>query len=275
MNSDMLQQVSENIKNTIGVEYEVIAIDNVYGRYGICQAYNVGQKQAKYDILVYVHEDVLFRTKNWGVKLIHYFNRIPNLGCVGIAGAVQKSKAPSAWWDTELGKTAISIIHHLEDGSTRLDSKGWKESENIKEVVTIDGVFMATRKSFGILFDESIPGFHCYDLNLSIELNKKGFKLIITKEILIEHFSEGNLNKKWVEATQIFHKKYSKHLPISTNSGEAVSLKQEIKNLEKFIDYALAYRLRKIAFYHWVQLLVKKPTPLKLHYDVLSRILKD
>ncbi len=42
--ADYLRKVSENVAATIGVPYEIQAIDNSKGAYGICEAYNLGRR---------------------------------------------------------------------------------------------------------------------------------------------------------------------------------------------------------------------------------------
>lgn len=64
-NKDLLKDVSANIELTIGVPYEIIAIENNKGEFGICKAYNDGASKAKYDIFCFMHEDISFETQNW------------------------------------------------------------------------------------------------------------------------------------------------------------------------------------------------------------------
>lgn len=39
-----LAKVSEDIKNTIGVEFEIIGFDNANAEKGICEVYNIGHR---------------------------------------------------------------------------------------------------------------------------------------------------------------------------------------------------------------------------------------
>lgn len=47
----LLEDLKQNIAQTIGVEYEIIAIDNREKRWPIAKAYNYGAQQAKYPYL--------------------------------------------------------------------------------------------------------------------------------------------------------------------------------------------------------------------------------
>src|SRR5690349_21085161 len=97
-----LQLVKENIATTIGTVHEIIAFDNAHAEKGICELYNEGAKQAKNDILVFMHEDIEMKTADWGVKVLEIFNANPNLGLMGVAGGGYKSVVPSSWYNADL-----------------------------------------------------------------------------------------------------------------------------------------------------------------------------
>ena len=59
-NSSMLEEFKDNVRLTIGVEYELIIFDNRIKRYGLCRVYNECAEKAKYDFLLFVHEDMYF-----------------------------------------------------------------------------------------------------------------------------------------------------------------------------------------------------------------------
>ena len=49
----LLEDLKQNIAQTIGVEYEIIAIDNREKHWPIAKAYNYGAQQAKYPYLFF------------------------------------------------------------------------------------------------------------------------------------------------------------------------------------------------------------------------------
>lgn len=71
-NPTFFQRFSEKVQETIGVDFEIIGIEN-HTQYSICEAYNIGADKAKYPYLCFVHEDVIFRTKDWGKYLIDVY----------------------------------------------------------------------------------------------------------------------------------------------------------------------------------------------------------
>lgn len=262
-----------NAKKTIGLEHEIIKIDNSKGCYSIFEAYNKGLEQALYEHIVFVHEDVAFHTQDWGQIILSSFANKPDVGCIGIAGAFYKTKAPSAWWDVEDGKAVTNLIQNV-DGKISIDCVGWELDEKAKEVAVVDGVFMATKKSLNVHFDSSITGFHCYDLNLSLEVIKKGYKVIVTKEILLEHFSFGSVNRGWVVSSSILHKKYNDILPISVLPGFKTSKNMEFMNLYRFIRLSISNNLKVISLFYWAQLVRSKPFAFGTHYSILKSVFR-
>ena len=63
---DISTDLKENIKNTVGCDYELLIIDNSKNQYNIFKAYNEGIRRAKGDILCFMHEDIFYHTQNWG-----------------------------------------------------------------------------------------------------------------------------------------------------------------------------------------------------------------
>ena len=76
---ERLEQVTRNIHDTIGVDYEIIAIDNREKQWPIARAYNEGASRAHYPFLFFVHEDVKFHSVGWG-KCIEKKLKEPDCG---------------------------------------------------------------------------------------------------------------------------------------------------------------------------------------------------
>ena len=258
--------LSQNIEDKIGCAYELIVIDNSENQYSIFEAYNKGILISKGDFLCFIHDDILFHTIGWGNILLEIFNENSAIGLIGIAGTKIKTKMPSAWWDCTLDNKSINIIQHFAD-KTR-EKERWNlgfEKENNVEAVVIDGVFMAIRKDDRIHFSTEMEGFHNYDLNISLEYKNYGFKIIVTNEILIEHFSFGNIDKSWHESTFKIHEMYSDNLPLIMGDCDFEELKiLEIKNAKKFINQCLGFKQYKLAFLVWLKLFWLNPF-LKYH----------
>lgn len=142
INPTLLNQLSENIEKTIGVEYEIISHNNYKSNWGICKVYNHCAEKAKYENLVFCHEDILFHTQNWAEILLNYLNN-EEIGLIGVAGGIYKSKFHSSWWVNliDINLQRINIIQHSKNIS-HIDFINPK-NEKFSNVVAIDGVFMA------------------------------------------------------------------------------------------------------------------------------------
>jgi hypothetical protein len=224
----LFKKLENNIKETIGVPFEIIAIEN-NKKFGICEAYNIGAKQSQYDLLCFVHEDVMFHTQDWGQKLISHFDGDKDLGVVGLAGSVVKYSGLSSWWLNEIADfepKRCNILQHYKYKDypvTHVYSN--PRNENLSSVVCLDGVFMASvRKVWEeVKFDVAIKGFHAYDLDFSLRASLK-YKVAVAFDIEIEHLSEGNIGSDWIIENYCIHKKLNNVLPqLLTPINESLS----------------------------------------------------
>lgn len=255
----------DNILLTIGADHELIVIDNSENKYSIFEAYNIGINKSKGEIVCFIHDDINFLTLNWGGILIEIFNENKKVGLIGVAGAKSKTKMPSAWWNCGDKDLYMNINQYLANGNKEYWYKGFDKS-TIEEVVVIDGVFMAARKDNSISFNTKLTGFHNYDLNLSFEYLKKGYIVVVTNNILLDHFSIGVLNESWYKSALQIHKLYNDFLPLNKSNNSYSSLKSyEFNNGVKFISNLLKFKLRKEAFRLWIKLFLIKPVS-KFHF---------
>jgi hypothetical protein len=266
--SSVPESLSANIAETIGVPYEVISIDNSLNKYSIFEAYNLGIQKSNFQYLCFIHDDIQFITKDWGELLVKSFVDNQQLGIIGLAGAANKSKAPSGWWGS--GDNIINIIEHLPGKTPTFTSRGWEDGQKLKEAVVIDGVFMGIRKDKYIRFNTKLGGFHNYDQSICIDYISNGYKVYVTKEILIKHFSAGTIDKRWINSTYKFHKLYANHLPIINNDKIKKSI--EVNNFVNFIQLCFNFKEKKIAIYYWAKWLFFKPVS-KYHLKFLKRLL--
>uniref|UniRef100_UPI00265B5295 glycosyltransferase n=1 Tax=Ferruginibacter sp. TaxID=1940288 RepID=UPI00265B5295 len=158
INKILAGQVQKNIASTIGVDWEPVIIDNTIAPKSITHVYNLGAAKAKYDLLCFVHEDVLFETQNWGVKMVDYFKNDASLGLIGIAGSKYKSKTPSGWFS---GITDIECcnITHVDSGGNQQRMYFNPVADSLtQEVMVLDGVLLCCPKKVweAIRFDETL-----------------------------------------------------------------------------------------------------------------------
>jgi glycosyltransferase involved in cell wall biosynthesis len=264
--------LSENIKDTVGCEYELIVIDNSENTYSIFEAYNLGIDKSTGDYLCFIHDDILFHTEEWGIVIQGVFSENKKIGLLGVAGAKTKTKIPSVWWNCPQEHMVMNIIQHYPDKEKERHNIGF-EKESIQKAVVIDGVFMVMRKDKNICFSTEMEGFHNYDLNISFECIKNGHEVMVTNEILIEHFSMGTINKAWVDSAYKIHNLYKVNLPLSIWKNKT-NKKLEVANAIRFINKCLDYKKNKMAISNWAVLFFVHPIS-KYHYRFWKRIIKN
>ncbi|WP_051663960.1 glycosyltransferase [Dyadobacter crusticola] len=236
-----LSRVKQSIEITIGVPFELLDFDNNVLKKGICEIYNMGARQASYDIICFMHEDIEMITVNWGQKLVDIFRNNAGLGLLGVAGGGYKSVVPSSWYNADLelnGAFYCCLMQGFKYSGKEefLDYRN-PRNEKLSKVASIDGCWMCTRKSIAEQhpFDEKLlTGFHAYDIDFSLATGTK-YEVAVTYEILLRHFSEGAFSKDWEDAILKVHEKWSAILPVNTDElNEAHLLRNERKAFKAF-----------------------------------------
>lgn len=229
---DALSELVANIKLTIGIDHEIIIIENP-GKFSICTAYNLGEKQARHPYLCFLHDDVYFRKGNWGKLLVERFTGLENIGLIGLAGTKFKSSYPSPWGQSPFLHPFRRghIYHEDKEGLTYLNYDNSPQPNDVDEVVCVDGVLLFTSKEVLVecRFDERmLTHFHGYDIDFSLQVHHFGYRILVTREIDIVHKSGGNYSKENTRANRLIAKKWKRILP-ATSTDLTLSLFQKNK----------------------------------------------
>jgi len=192
--ADLVRSVEETIGK---IPYELIPVENA-GQFSMCKAYNIGARKAQYPLLCFVHEDVTFRTENWGVVVCEYFEKDENLGALGVAGG-NKTSLVTGW---------ASGIPDWDNMHIYQDSRLYSFPDKPAYVNVLDGVLIFTPKKIWneIVFDESIRGFHFYDLDYTYRVSQK-YRVFVTNVLFINHYSKGNFGKDWIDGAIAYHRR--------------------------------------------------------------------
>jgi glycosyltransferase involved in cell wall biosynthesis len=235
--SDISEELKFNIQSKIGIEYELIVIDNSKKKYSIFQAYNIGVSSAKYPYLCFMHDDILFHTEDWGQKVVQHFQH-DEVGVVGVGGCHYLSKYPVSLLSWELAERNKFYSFNYIQGSKKNRIHKNEIFNNLHEdtadAVALDGMWFCMKKALfkhtDLRFDEeNVKGFHFYDFDICMQIHALKKETKIISDILIEHFSTGSFDKIWYDNAFIFYKKWKDSLPI------AIGLKiteEEAKNME-------------------------------------------
>ncbi|ACT91583.1 hypothetical protein Dfer_0313 [Dyadobacter fermentans DSM 18053] len=248
-----LSKVSENIRHTVGVPHEIIAIDNRRASRGICDVYNEGANMAKFDLVCFMHEDIEIRTENWGSVISEIFGRDPQIGIVGVAGGGYKSLAPAGWYQLEFHSEERSYQNVLQgykyNEKKELHAYHNPRNERLSRVVCVDGLWFCTRRDIALRFPfdgKVLTGFHGYDLDFCLNVFPH-YKIMVTYDVLMKHASEGNFNKQWLDHILKLHKKWSYALPLTTS----VMRGNEMYDIEKRSFKVLIEQMMRWKYSYW------------------------
>ncbi|REA56636.1 hypothetical protein DSL64_26305 [Dyadobacter luteus] len=222
-NAEDLSDVSNSIALTIGVEYEIIAIDNSNGEKGISEVYNTGAGAAKYPVLCFMHEDIEMKSPDWGKLVTALFSRDPNIGLVGVAGGGYKSLTPSGWYNYTIERNGGAYSNVLQGYKHAGKEEGYDYNnpkyQLYSKVACIDGCWMCMPKSVWEKYpfdSKNFRKFHGYDLDISLSVNQS-YDVVVTFDILLRHFSEGKFDRVWFKEMLRVHRKWSHVLPFDAD----------------------------------------------------------
>lgn len=236
----------ENIKETVGVEHEIICIDNSENKYSIFSAYNRGMLQSNFENLCFVHEDVIFHNHNWGEKIINHLDK-PGTGILGLAGGDLATKVPSSWAALN---PSMNIIQSDRSGKHPTKHIRIPDVEISRSVILLDGVFLCMKKSIfeKIRFDEELGGFHGYDFDICIQSILAGYLNYVIYDIKVEHHSHGNMNIDYKRSLIKVFKKWEGHLPLVEHKISDEEKEQILPLIERKRLYRLLKRLIRTGF---------------------------
>ena len=204
-------EFSNHISKTIGVPHDVYIYPN-FNQYSLSEIYNKAINENNFDkesIVVFAHNDIIFKTKDWGKKLLKHFNST-DYSIIGVAGTTYMSES-GRWWDRR--ERMIGIVEHT-NGIRNWVSEYCKPFYGVKPAVIIDGLFMAVDLNNLVhTFDESFKGYHFYDISFCYPNFLDGIDIGVISDIRILHKSMGMTNNEWELNRQQFAKMYANELP--------------------------------------------------------------
>lgn len=215
--ADIGEELKQNIAATIGCDYELCIINNAHNDYTIFSAYNEGVAKAKGDVLCFMHEDILFHSDNWGKHVQQIFSD-NYIGCVGVIGSWFLPNKLSSWWQCQATKGHILQGYSDVNGNYYYNRDGAQDTNGINDVVVVDGCWFCISKAMfdTIRFDEqTYNSFHCYDVDICMQVIDNRKRVVISNEIDIEHKSLGNINMSYYDQLALFYQKWQHMLPYS------------------------------------------------------------
>lgn len=204
-----------HLKKQLGhPKVEVIEYVN-NNEHSLTELYNKGLKDSRFDIVLFIHDDVLIESSNVTNKILKHFERNPEYGIIGLAGSRYMSET-GKWW--EKSEHMVGRVRHSSDDRTWLSEYSPYVGKELDETVVIDGLFFAVHKK-RILepFDESVKGFHFYEVDFCFRNHLKGVKIGVCTDIMVTHMSVGATNDEWERSRVTFAEKFKGQLPVKIN----------------------------------------------------------
>lgn len=213
----------ESIKQTCGYGSNIVFNINQNGL-ALTAVYNKALKEVDADIFIFVHDDVEFLRKGWGAEIVRLFQEHQDYGIIGVAGSAyfgtdevntknSNDRDEFMWWR---GKEIYGQVLHRSEGKSWLTAFSPLLKEDLKEVVTVDGLFIAVCKErISSMFDEEFQGFDHYDTSFCIKNFLEGkTKIGVTTNVRLAHNSVGKMKPKWYENRELLVAKYRNDFPL-------------------------------------------------------------
>jgi hypothetical protein len=265
-----------NIQSTIGVDHEIIIVNNENNHYSITQAYNIGVYKSKYEFLCFMHDDILYNGVNWGNKIVTHFQDI-TVAVLAVAGSPFHSSFPGSWFSSKI--LNIYLLQGAKDKESYTYVSQENNISNNNQVVSFDGCWFCVRKEVfsKVSFDEkNFKGFHFYEADLAMQISRLGKRIITIKNILVTHLSTGSTNIDYIESALMFQRKWAKFLPnVTPNFPKKSLVEAEFKVLDEFIWVcSINGLLNKLMWAKILTLVLKKRYTHRLTFSYILRSLK-
>ncbi len=177
------------------------------------------------EALVLVHQDTEIVDADLCPKLRNTLAD-PEVGIVGCVGAIGVRSI--AWWEGSV--TLASFVNrYLEHGGGDLPAFSWAWDEappyaQVGEVETLDGFLLALSPWAvrNVRFDESLGGFHGYDLDYCLQLREAGRKVMTADFRAIHHRPLEMIvdQEEWIQAHVAVADKWDGRMGISAGPGD-------------------------------------------------------
>ena len=237
--------INNIIKSCGNKKVQVIPVEN-NGQYSLTEVYNKILDQAEFNIVVFCHDDLKFETSGWANKIKTHFDKNDDFGIIGLAGTKFLPQS-GRWW--EMQSAMYGIVNHESEGK-KWESKYSRDIGNkLEETIIVDGLFFAVNKNKIVeQFDETVKGFHFYEIDFCFRNYLKNVKVGICTNIRVTHLSVGQTNEQWEENRLQFVEKFEEKLPIDITEPEKhvstfifihdQDLLIEFERIKKFIGFS-------------------------------------
>lgn len=214
----------ELLKRTSEFDLEIKEVLNPNGELGLTKIYNDFIDEAKHDIIVCLHDDIILK-KGWSKHVVDGLN---DFDILGVAGSTLIPES-GVWWEQK--QRLCGRVWHVQNDN-KYESCFSNVFEAPQEVVVVDGVFIAFKKSkLKARFDERHDKFHFYDVSFCAANHLNGARIGCLTNMYILHKSIGAVSQQWHDEKKKFCQNYQ--LPLKIKPEIKVKDKQTKVGQEK------------------------------------------
>jgi hypothetical protein len=189
-------------------------------------AYNAAIRRANTDLLVFLHQDV-YLPADWFDSLQKVLAVLalqdPNWGVLGVWGVTTSNgRAGYVYWNGLPCQRDVAFDGSpLGETRESLSCARNRPFAGVVEVTSLDEVVLIFRKSSGLQFDESLPGYHLYGTDICLEARQRGMKSYAISAFCIHNTNIGNMLPWQFWKSYLFmRKKWKQELPVITPCAE-------------------------------------------------------
>lgn len=242
--NELPKDLIQNIEDTIGCDYELVIVDNFNGRHSIFSAYNEGVRRSHGDILHFRHDDITHLTHGWGYVAEEILSD-PSIGLLGVVGSHVMPGFPAYYSESPY---MSGCNRDNDNGVIRGNDYGYWNNLGIAEVAVVDGqqFFIPKRLFPPLRFDEErFFGFHGYDMDICLQVQSLGLKVVVSNRMLSEHhwsnskWNNSSMLRQLYAAMNIVYEKWKVNLPIVRGIDKPQA---EIDNMMLLWNDAYRYR---------------------------------
>ena len=194
----------ENLQIPHGMKVELLA---VRGAKSMTAGYQAAMEASDAKYKIYMHQDAFVVNIHALKNLWKIFSRHPDVGILGLVGAVTLETSKPVWWEssTRCGK----FYAKREPETIHLDNCGDFDKE-IQQVTALDGIFLATQYD-GPWRSDLFNGWHFYDISQTREFRKHGYQAVVVRQEepwLVHACGRKVVDEAYLQNMEIFKKNY-------------------------------------------------------------------
>lgn len=213
---DLYERMQQSALRTCLGEVEFLSEQDTEGQPRVALTYNRLLDQAKGDIIVFCHDDVVFVEDGWDARLTEFFSTYT----YDIGGVVGVDKYNGGLLVKEGHPHCFGKFINRKGNELKVNLYGPRAEG--KKLKAVDGMFIAIRKGYKEKFDEKLDGLFFYDIDYCLRGSVGLIDLMIAHYKPADRYGIYPANMATIEAYEPYF--YAKHGLTPGKTGDTRSL---------------------------------------------------